>query len=47
MFMLRHRLSDRFGALKPLPLGTRSPETIAREEAEADEAEANSLSLLG
>lgn len=42
MFMLRHRLPDRFGALKPLPPGTKAPETIAREEAEAEEAEANS-----
>lgn len=40
MFILRHRIPHRFGPLKPLPPGTRHPDTLSREEQEAAEAEA-------
>jgi len=34
MFILRHRLPDRYGPLKALMPGTRHPDTLAREAAE-------------
>jgi len=39
MFLLRHHMPEKYGELKPLRPGTKHPETIAREQAEA-EAEA-------
>jgi hypothetical protein len=39
MFLLRHRLPWRFGPLKALPPGTKSPETLAAEAALAIEEE--------
>jgi hypothetical protein len=35
MFILRHHLPEKYGALKPLAPGTKHPDTIAREQAEA------------
>ncbi|URW74560.1 hypothetical protein M9980_08205 [Sphingomonas donggukensis] len=40
MFILRHHLPRRYGALAALPTGTRHPDTIAREEAAAAQTEA-------
>lgn len=39
MFMLRHHKPERYGPLKPLPPGTKSPETLAREAAATAEVE--------
>lgn len=33
MFILRHRAPEKYGALAPLPTGTRHPDTVAREDA--------------
>lgn len=35
MFILRHHLPEKYGPLKPLAPGTKHPDTIAREQAEA------------
>lgn len=42
MFILRHHQPARYGALRPLPPGTRHPDTVAREEAQAAAAAADS-----
>jgi hypothetical protein len=38
MFILRHHLPHRYGPLKPLAPGTKHPDTLAREAAEASAA---------
>lgn len=38
MFILRHHMPGRYGELKPLPPGTKHPDTIARDQAGAGEA---------
>lgn len=43
MFILRHRLPDRYGPLKALPPGTKHRDTLTREERAAAEAERTAL----
>ncbi|MFD1786912.1 LysR family transcriptional regulator [Sphingomonas floccifaciens] len=39
MFILRHHMPGKYGALAALPTGTKHPDTIAREKKEAEKAE--------